>query len=441
MFISSRCASQTSLPSRTGTSQPGQPHGTMVSGLSVGSEPVTSSIGLSGESRAQLVGSKPGASAMQHAMTVAANESEIPQLRGGRPDDLGQRYDMVGFHVALADVSVLQAEVKAADFACESPVAPESGCLLLLAEGVVPFPNSMLAISDATLLGFVLSLFRSSWSVALRSPSPQRSSEHRQVVRPVVEQVPGFTVSFAPGPQPGAWVLRIQRSEVGQLHRDPVRVSELLRVGPHGVDRQGVEYLAELNDLCVGVAQESWPVLQVKVKAVSTASTRRNPRQRPGRSLCAKCSCAPRSGARPRALAFGAMELHEALKLITQHHRAVLATTRRDGNPQLSLVAAAVDGNTVVVSTRETANKTKNLQRRPRASLLAFTDAFYGDWVQVEGAVEVVPLPEAMDGLIAYYRQVAGEHPDWDEYRAAMERERRVLLRITIERAGPDTAG
>ena len=135
------------------------------------------------------------------------------------------------------------------------------------------------------------------------------------------------------------------------------------------------------------------------------------------------------------------MELHEALKFITQHHRAVLATTRRDGNSQLSLVTAGVDGDTVVVSTRETANKTKNLQRRPRASLLAFTDAFYGDWVQVEGAVEVVPLPEAMDGLIAYYRQVAGEHPDWDEYRAAMGRERRVLLRMTIERAGPDTAG
>ena len=128
------------------------------------------------------------------------------------------------------------------------------------------------------------------------------------------------------------------------------------------------------------------------------------------------------------------MELHEALNFITQHHRAVLATTRRDGNPQLSLVAAAVEGNTVVVSTRETANKTKNLQRRPRASLLAFTDAFYGDWVQVEGPVEVVPLPEAMDGLIAYYRQVVGEHPDWNEYRGAMERERRVLLRITIER-------
>jgi PPOX class probable F420-dependent enzyme len=130
-----------------------------------------------------------------------------------------------------------------------------------------------------------------------------------------------------------------------------------------------------------------------------------------------------------------------ALAFIARHHRAVLATSRADGNPQLSLVAAGVDGDTVVVSTRETAMKTKNLRRRPRASLIVFTDEFYGDSVQVEGPVEVVSLPEAMDGLVAYYRQVAGEHPDWDDYRSAMERERRVLLRITVERAGPDHAG
>ncbi len=148
-----------------------------------------------------------------------------------------------------------------------------------------------------------------------------------------------------------------------------------------------------------------------------------------------------RSGAGPRALTFGAMEAHEALEFIRQHHRAVLATTRRDGSPQLSLVAAGVDGDKVVISTRETAKKTTNLRARPRASLIVFTEAFYGDWVQVDGTVEVVPLPEAMDGLISYYRQVSGEHPDWDEYRAAMERDRRVLLQITIERAGPDAAG
>ncbi len=135
------------------------------------------------------------------------------------------------------------------------------------------------------------------------------------------------------------------------------------------------------------------------------------------------------------------MDRAHALEFIAQHHRAVLATTRADGNPQLSPVAAGVDGDVVVVSTRETALKTKNLRRRPRASLIVFTDSFYGDWVQVEGPVEVVSLPRAMDGLVAYYRQVAGEHPDWEDYRSAMERERRVLLRITVERAGPDRAG
>jgi len=135
------------------------------------------------------------------------------------------------------------------------------------------------------------------------------------------------------------------------------------------------------------------------------------------------------------------MDRATALEFVAHHHRAVLATRRADGSPQLSPVAAAVDGDTVVVSSRETAMKTKNLRRRPRASLLVFTDGFYGDWVQVDGSVEVVSLPGAMDGLVAYYRAVAGEHPDWDEYRSAMEQERRVLLRITVERAGPDIAG
>jgi PPOX class probable F420-dependent enzyme len=135
------------------------------------------------------------------------------------------------------------------------------------------------------------------------------------------------------------------------------------------------------------------------------------------------------------------MDPQDALAFISRHHRAVLATLRRDGNPQLSLVTAGVEGDRVVVSTRETANKTKNLRRRPRATLLVFTDAFYGDWVQVEGPVEVVALPEAMEGLVEYYRQISGEHPDWDDYRAAMERDSRVLLRIAVERAGPDTAG
>ncbi len=132
----------------------------------------------------------------------------------------------------------------------------------------------------------------------------------------------------------------------------------------------------------------------------------------------------------------------EALSFIRDHHRAVLATARADGRPQLSPVLAAVgtDGS-VVISTRETAIKARNLGRDPRASLCVLSDGFFGRWVQVDGTVEVVHLPEAMDGLVEYYRQVSGEHPDWDDYRAAMERDRRVLVRLRVDTAGPAREG
>ncbi len=136
------------------------------------------------------------------------------------------------------------------------------------------------------------------------------------------------------------------------------------------------------------------------------------------------------------------MDREAALEFIRHNHQAVMATARSDGGVQMSPVAAGVDGDGfVVVSTRETAVKTKNLRRRPRATLAVLNDRFYGDWVQVEGPVEIVPLPEAMQGLIDYYRSLSGEHHDWDEYRAAMESERRVLLRLTVERAGPNISG
>jgi PPOX class probable F420-dependent enzyme len=136
------------------------------------------------------------------------------------------------------------------------------------------------------------------------------------------------------------------------------------------------------------------------------------------------------------------VDAERALSFIRSNHRAVLATTRSDGGTQMSVVSAGVDDDgKVVISTRETAMKAKNLLRRPRAAVLVFTDSFYGEWVQVEGPTEVVHLPRAMEGLVAYYRQLAGEHPDWDEYRAAMVEERRVLLRVSVERAGPDRAG
>jgi PPOX class probable F420-dependent enzyme len=135
------------------------------------------------------------------------------------------------------------------------------------------------------------------------------------------------------------------------------------------------------------------------------------------------------------------MDLDAARAFIREHHRGVLVTRRKDGSPQMSPVACNVDGDgMVVVSTRETAIKTKNVRRDPRVSLCVLSDGF-GDWIQVDGAATVVSLPEAMEPLVEYYRTTAGEHPDWDDYRAAMERERRVLLRIELGRAGPDRAG
>jgi PPOX class probable F420-dependent enzyme len=136
------------------------------------------------------------------------------------------------------------------------------------------------------------------------------------------------------------------------------------------------------------------------------------------------------------------MELDEARDFIRAQHRAVLATMRRDGTPQLSPVSCGVDDSgAVVVSTRDAAAKTKNARRDPRAWLCVFTDGFFGRFVQVEGSVTVVDLPDAMPGLIDYYRSISGEHPDWEDYRAAMEREQRVLLRLELTRAGPDYSG
>jgi PPOX class probable F420-dependent enzyme len=136
------------------------------------------------------------------------------------------------------------------------------------------------------------------------------------------------------------------------------------------------------------------------------------------------------------------MDPDAARAFLRAHHRAVLATFRADGRPQLSPVTAAVaDDGRVLISTREPAVKTRNLRKDPRASLCVFTDRFFGDWVQVDGEAEIISLPDAMDLLVDYYRRVSGEHPDWDDYRAAMTRDRRVILRIAITRAGPDVSG
>ncbi len=132
----------------------------------------------------------------------------------------------------------------------------------------------------------------------------------------------------------------------------------------------------------------------------------------------------------------------EVRAFVASNHRAVLVTRRRDGGLQSSPVTVGVDGDGMAtISTRETAYKVRNLQSDPSAVLCVFSDAWFGPWVQVEGAAQIVSLPEAMDGLVDYYRRISGEHPDWDDYRNAMERDRRVLVRIPLTKVGPSQFG
>ena len=136
------------------------------------------------------------------------------------------------------------------------------------------------------------------------------------------------------------------------------------------------------------------------------------------------------------------MDIDEAIEYVRTQHNAVLATLKKDGTPQLSPVTAGVDSDgRVVISTRQAAYKVRHIRRDPRVWLCAFPDGFYGRWVQLDGTAEILELPDAMEGLIRYYQDISGDHPDWDDYRAAMEREQRVLLRVTVTRAGPNVSG
>jgi PPOX class probable F420-dependent enzyme len=129
-------------------------------------------------------------------------------------------------------------------------------------------------------------------------------------------------------------------------------------------------------------------------------------------------------------------DIDVARNFIAENHHGVLATFRRDGRVQQSPVSAGIDAQgRVIISVTEDRAKTRNARRDPRVSLCVFNDGFYGPWVQVEGTAELADGSDRIDALVDYYRRLSGEHPDWAEYRAAMERDHRVLLRFTIERA------
>ena len=134
----------------------------------------------------------------------------------------------------------------------------------------------------------------------------------------------------------------------------------------------------------------------------------------------------------------------ELLDFVRTRHHLVLVTTRQDGRLQLSPVTGGVDTDgRIVVSTYPDRAKATNLRRDPRASVLVLSDEWNDAWVQVDGTAEVLDMPsqEAEDALVDYFRCISGEHPDWDEYRQAMRRQGKSLVRISPDRWGPVATG
>ena len=136
------------------------------------------------------------------------------------------------------------------------------------------------------------------------------------------------------------------------------------------------------------------------------------------------------------------MDLDDALEHLRHNHRAVLATRRRDGRPQMSPVVQAVgnDGR-ILVSTRSPAVKVRNAKLDPLVSVLAIQDGFFGQWVQVDGIATIVEMPDAMALLRFTYIQISGQHPDWEEFERDMLAQHRVAIAIQPQSAGPDIGG
>ena len=136
------------------------------------------------------------------------------------------------------------------------------------------------------------------------------------------------------------------------------------------------------------------------------------------------------------------VDFDQLLEFVRPRHQWVLVTERTDGRPQISPVTGGVNSyNKLVVATYPQRDKVHNLRRNPDVSVCVLSDHFGGAWVQVDGKATVADLPDAMDGLIEYFRAVSGEHPDWEEYRAAMERQGKCLISIEIECWGPVATG
>ncbi|UED87110.1 PPOX class F420-dependent oxidoreductase [Streptomyces profundus] len=136
------------------------------------------------------------------------------------------------------------------------------------------------------------------------------------------------------------------------------------------------------------------------------------------------------------------VDLDGLLDFVRARHRAVLLTRRSDGSPQASPLTCGVDdAGRLVMSTYPERAKTRNAERDAEVSVLVLSDEWDGPWVQVDGEAEVLHVPEAIEPLVEYYRNIAGEHPDWAEYREAMARQGKSLIRVTPRRWGPLATG
>ncbi|GAB7052262.1 PPOX class F420-dependent oxidoreductase [Catenuloplanes indicus] len=130
------------------------------------------------------------------------------------------------------------------------------------------------------------------------------------------------------------------------------------------------------------------------------------------------------------------------LDFVRPRHHGVLMTTRIDGRPQASPVTMGVDTEgRIVISTYPERAKSNNVRKNPLVSVCVLSDEFNGAWVQVDGTAEVLDLPDALEPLVDYFRCISGEHPDWDEYRAAMVAQGKSLIRVTIDAWGPIATG
>ncbi|MFD5217378.1 PPOX class F420-dependent oxidoreductase [Streptomyces tendae] len=136
------------------------------------------------------------------------------------------------------------------------------------------------------------------------------------------------------------------------------------------------------------------------------------------------------------------VSLDELLDFVRPRHRAILLTRRSDGSPQGSPLTCGVDdAGRIVVSTYPERAKTRNARRDPRVSIIVLSDEWNGPWVQIDGTAEVLDAPDSVEPLVEYFRNISGEHPDWDEYRQAMVKQGKSIIRVTPEKWGPVATG